>query len=61
MFGWELVSTVMVSHLCYPEEFKGLGRTGWLIMDKNRQVLWASNRLEQLRALAEGEVLARFF
>lgn len=61
MFGWELVSTVTVSHLCYPEELKGLGRTGWLIMDKNRQVLWASNRLEQLRTLVEGEVLARFF
>lgn len=61
MFGWELVSTVMVSHLSYPEELKGLGRTGWLIFDEKRQVLWAATRLEQLRPIGEGEVLARFF
>lgn len=61
MFGWELVSTIMVSHLSYPEELKALGRTGWLIFDEKRQMLWAATRLEQLRPLRDGEVLARFF
>lgn len=61
MFGWELVSTAIVSRLSYLEELRGKGNMGWIILDEKRQFICAAARLEQLRELQDGEVLARFF